>query len=57
MNSSSRAVDEFEPAYGWTVGLAVAWCSVVTIAYYLTNHAYYTEKITVFGQFLLAVSN
>ena len=37
----------------WPLLLALAWCVVVTGAYYVANTAYYEEKLGVFGRYLL----
>lgn len=33
--------------------LAALWCVVVTACYYVYNYAYYKEKVSVFGRYLL----
>jgi len=36
---------------------ALSWCLAVTLSYFAVNHAYYVEKVTVFGEFFLSYVN
>lgn len=34
--------------------IALVWCYGILIFYYTENHAYYTEKLSVFGTYVLS---